>query len=173
MALNPSTDLFRIRRVPARRPRTATAAAHSFESPDARITLAEGLQQYYAQNPGLKRGEALPQAAREFFRCHDAAHVVFGCGASLADEAVVKLSSVFGTTAGLGVLKGYALYDSLDIYRRLPLGEVLTVIAAAPLLAARTILRRQRQRRRWPWSDFAALLDRPLDELRRDFGIIV
>lgn len=36
----------------------------------------------------------------EFFRCHDAAHVVFGCGTGLDDEAVVKIWSFFGTTRG-------------------------------------------------------------------------
>ena len=146
---------------------------HGFEAPDARMTLAEGLADYYARNPGLKRGETLPPAAAAFFRRHDAVHVVFGCGTTLADEAVVKLSSIFGTTGGLAVLRGYALYDSFDIYRRLPLGEVLATIAAAPILVPRTLARRLRQTKPWPWSDFAPLLDRPLDDLRREYGIVV
>jgi len=66
---------------------------HEFEAQATRMTLAEGLAEYYATNPDLKRGEALPPATRDFFRCHDAVHVVFGCGTAFADEAVVKLSS--------------------------------------------------------------------------------
>lgn len=146
---------------------------HGFQHPQAPITLSEGLEEYYGQNPGLKRGETLRPVAREFFRCHDAAHVVFGCGTSLTDEAVVKLSSVFGTTAGLRVLRGYALFESLDIYRTVPLGEVLAAIAVAPVIVPRTILKRLRQTKRWPWSDFTPWLDRPLDELRREFGIVI
>ena len=41
-----------------------------------------------------------PEAAH-FFRCHDTVHVVFGCGTTLDDEAVVKIASLLGTTAGL------------------------------------------------------------------------
>lgn len=146
---------------------------HRFEGQAAEMTLAEGLAEYYATNPGLKRGEALPPPARDFFRCHDAVHVVFGCGTALADEAVVKLSSIFGTTGGFAVLRGYALYDSLDIYRSLSLREIFATIATAPILVPRTIWRCLRQPKRWPWSDFTPLLDRSLDELRRDYRIAV
>lgn len=137
------------------------------------MTLGEGLAEYYAAYPLLKRGPTLSPPAEEFFRCHDVCHVVFGCDTSLANEAVVKLSSIFGTTGGLGVLRGYALYDSLDIYRKLPIGEVLLTIAAAVVIVPRTISRRMQQTRRWPWTDFTALLDTPLADLRRDFGIRV
>ncbi|MBI1200101.1 MAG: hypothetical protein GC203_19755 [Phenylobacterium sp.] len=145
----------------------------AFQPQDSAMTLAEGLAEYYEKHPLLKRGATLPAPAQDFFRCHDAAHIVFGCDTSLANEAVVKLSSIFGTTAGLGVLKGYALYDSLDIYRKLPPGEVLDVIARAVVIAPRTIARRLRQTKRWPWSRFEAFLDWPLVEIRREFGIYV
>ncbi|MGH6910543.1 MAG: hypothetical protein ACREEG_10175 [Phenylobacterium sp.] len=87
--------------------------------------------------------------------------MVFGCGTSLADEAVVKFSSLFGTSGGLSVLRGYALYDPFDIYRTLSPADVLTTIAAAPILLPRTIARRFRQAKLWPRSDFGPLLDRP------------
>lgn len=148
-------------------------AAHDFQHQDSALTLAEGLAEYYARNAGLKRGEALAPAAQAFFRNHDACHVVFGCDTSLQQEAVVKLSSLFGTTAGFGVLRGYALYDSLDIYRQLKLSDILATIAAAPLIVPRTIARRLRQIRPWPWSAFDAFLDTPLTEIRDEFGIIV
>lgn len=146
---------------------------HHFEAQGTRMTLAEGLAEYYATNPELKRGDALSPAARDFFRSHDAVHVVFGCSTTLADEAVVKLSSFFGTTGGLSVLRGHALYDSLDIYRSLSLREILATIAAAPILVPRTIARCLRQSKRWPWTDFTSLVDRPLDELRREYHIVV
>lgn len=145
----------------------------AFQPQDSAMTLAEGLAEYYDKHPLLKRGATLSAPAQDFFRCHDAAHIVFGCDTSLANEAVVKLSSIFGTTAGLGVLKGYALYDSLDIYRKLPPSEVMGVIARAVVIVPRTIARRLRQTKRWPWSRFEAFLDRPLVEIRREFGIYV
>jgi hypothetical protein len=144
---------------------------HAFQNPDCDLTLAEGLEEYYSSNPDLKRGEALSPSAREFFRCHDAAHAVFGCDTSLANEAVVKLSSLFGTTGGLSVLRGYALYDSLDIYRKLPLAEVLATICASVLIVPRTLVLRARQRKPWPWAAFDGFLGAPLVEIRREFGI--
>jgi hypothetical protein len=71
-----------------------------FQSPASIQTLAEALTEYYAVNPELKRGDALSPEARAFFRSHDVVHVIYGCGTSMPDEAVVKLASVFGTSGG-------------------------------------------------------------------------
>jgi hypothetical protein len=148
-------------------------AMHAYQHQHAALTLRQGIAEYYRDSPGLKRGDDLSAEAREFFRCHDAAHVVFGCDTSLPQEAVVKLASMFGTTAGLSVLRGYRLYESRDIYRQLRVVDVLRTIALSVVIVPRTIYRCTRQHARWPWSDFAAHLDRPLSELRAKFGIRV
>ncbi len=137
------------------------------------MTLAEGLAEYYRDNPGLKRGDALSAPAAAFFRSHDAVHVVYGRGTSLPDEAVVKLASLFGTTGGLSVLGGYALHDSQDIYRTLRLSEILRTLVAAVIIVPRTLVRCLRQSRPWPWTDFEALRNQPLRDIRRRFGIAV
>lgn len=78
--------------------------SHEFESPNTTQSLAEGLAEYFAANPLLKRDEHLiSPEARQFFRSHDAVHVVYGCGTSMPDEAIVKLASIFGTTGRLSV----------------------------------------------------------------------
>lgn len=146
---------------------------HAFQQQDCTLTLSEGLAEYYARNPRLKRGTSLSAPARDFFRCHDAAHIVFGCDTSLPHEAVVKLSSMFGTTAGMSVLRGYALHDSRDIYRALSLGEILRITAAALVIVPRTALRCLRQKKRWPWTGFDPFLQTPLRNIRREFGIRV
>jgi len=146
---------------------------HSFESQVCTLTLAEGLAEYYEKNPALVRGDHLSAEAREFFRSHDTAHVVFGCGTSMPDEAVVKIASFFGTTEGFKVLRGYRLYESLDIYRRLPLLDTLRALAYAAYLVPRTIYRCAKQTRRWPWRDFEPDLAVPLHTLRMQFGIEV
>lgn len=146
---------------------------HAFEQQDSPQTLRAGLAEYYGKNPQLVRGEKLSPEAREFFRCHDAAHVVFGCGTTLPHEAVVKLSSIFGTTGGFSVLRGYRLHESIDIYRRLGVGEVLATLAQSLFIVPRTVYRCLRQRRRWPWSDFEAEMDVPLGTLRAGYGIRV
>jgi hypothetical protein len=144
-----------------------------FEQQDCAQTLAEALGDYYLANPGLIRGPSLSQQARRFFRCHDVAHVVFGCGTALDDEAAVKIASIFGTTGGLRVLRGYRLHESMEIYKRIPLGSALASIARSVVVVPRTLLRCLRQRSRWPWSDFDPYLGMPLCEIRERFGITV
>lgn len=146
---------------------------HAFQRQDSAQTLAEGIAEYYSANPGLAKGRGLSPEAQAFFRCHDAAHVVFGCSTALDDEAAVKIASLFGTTAGLRVLKGYRLHESLEIYRQLPPAAVLGAIARSVLIVPRALLRCLRQRERWPWADFDRYLAVPLREVRRKFGIVV
>ena len=136
-------------------------------------TLAEGVAEYYAAHPGLAAARGMSPQAQQFFRCHDVAHVVFGCGIDLDDEAVVKLSSIFGTTAGFGVLRGYTLHESRQIYAQLPLRESLRSVVHAFVVVPRTLLRCSRQRARWPWDDFESFLELPLREIRQRFGITV
>jgi hypothetical protein len=146
---------------------------HAFERQDCARTLEEGLDEYYRAHPGLATGRSLSPQAREFFRCHDAVHVVFGCGNTLDDEAVVKIASMMGTSGGFGVLRGYRLHESLDIYRKLRVGEVLRSIAHSVVLVPRTAIRCLRQRQRWPWDHFDRYARVPLKDIREEFGIRV
>lgn len=144
-----------------------------FQSPESTQTLAEALAEYYALHPELKRGDALSPDAKAFFQSHDVVHVIYGCGTSMPDEAVVKLASLFGTSGGFSILRGYRLHESLDIYRRLPLGSTLVALLASPYIVVRTLWRCARQHARWPWSDHAQYMQTPLRELRARFRIAV
>ena len=147
---------------------------HLFESPASAQTLAEGLAEYFACNPALKRDSSLVSSeARQFFRSHDAVHVVYGCSTTMPDEAIVKLVSLLGTTGGLRVLRGYLHHETLDIYRSLPIGSTALALVLAPFLVVRTIWRCSRQRQRWPWEQFDHLLNVPLRDIRAQFGITV
>jgi hypothetical protein len=150
-----------------------TNSRSQFQSSASTQTLAQGLAEYYSANPHLKRGDDLSPDAREFFRSHDVVHVLYGCGTSMPDEAVVKLCSVFGTTGGISILRGYRLHDSLEIYLKLPLGSSLLAFVSAPYLIARTLWRCSRQPARWPWSKHEQYLHTSLLELRNEFGITV
>ena len=146
---------------------------HSFELQQSTQTLAEGLAEYYQLNPGLVTGRGASSEAQEFFRCHDAVHVVFGCGTALSDEAIVKLASVFGTSGGVGVLRGYRLYESQQIYRKLARSEILVTALNSLLLVPRTLFRCLRQQRQWPWKDFERYWNVSLGDIRQEFGIRV
>jgi hypothetical protein len=144
-----------------------------YQAQDCGMSFGDGIAEYYRLHPLLKRGDSLAQEAQAFFRCHDAVHVVYGCDTSLTHEAVVKLSSIFGTTAGFGVMAGYRLYESLDIYRQLRIGDILATIAASPVVVPRTIWRCRAQTKKWPWDAFEPFLGLPLADVRRAFGIRV
>jgi hypothetical protein len=147
---------------------------HQFESRDSAQTLEEGLAEYFLANPHLKRDkDLLSPEARQFFNSHDVVHVVYGCGTSMPDEAIVKLASLFGTTGGAQVLRGYTHHETLDIYRKLPLGSSVLALLAAPYLIVRTIWRCMRQPQRWPWAGYHEYLRVPLRELRARYGIKV
>lgn len=146
---------------------------HAFQQQTSRQTLEEGIAEYHQTNPGLAKGRALSAEAQEFFRCHDAVHVVFGCGTTLNDELVVKISSIFGTSRGIGVLRGYRLHESVEIYKQLRVLDVLRSIAQSVFLVPRTMVRCIRQRRRWLWENFNTYARLPLLEIRREFGIRV
>lgn len=146
---------------------------HTFELQDSPQTLAEAISEYYAANPELAKGRNMSPEARHFFHCHDAAHVIFGCSTALDDEAAVKIASIFGTTAGLRVLKGYHLHESREIYKQISLRAALTSIAHSVVVVPRTLLRCLRQRSRWPWAEFEQYLSVPLRDIRQRFGIVV
>ena len=151
-----------------------TLTRHKFESADTTQTLAEGLAEYFALNPGLKRdSDLLSPQARRFFGSHDAVHIVYGCGTTMLDEAIVKLASIFGTTGGLSVLRSYLHHETLDIYRKLPIAGTLLALLAAPCLIVRTVWRCVGQSKRWPWEQYDNYLHVSLREVRSQFRIKV
>lgn len=146
---------------------------HAFERQSSSQTLAGGIAEYHEANPGLAKGRNLSPEASEFFRCHDAVHVLYGCGNTLDDEAVVKISSILGTTGGFGVLRGYTLHESLEIYRALHISDVLLSILHSVFIVPRSVVRCLRQTKRWPWQNFEKYMQVPMREVRREFGIRV
>ncbi len=91
----------------------------------------------------------------------------------MPDEAIVKLASLFGTTGGTQVLRGYANRETLEIYKKLPVPGTLLALFSAPYLIVRTIWRCARQRQRWPWVEHEQYLHTPLLEIRSRFVIKV
>jgi hypothetical protein len=145
----------------------------AYQDPGSTLTLEKGLAEYHASRTGLVRDRDVSPAAREFFRCHDAAHVVFGCDTSLVEEASVKLWSFFGTTGGLGLLRAYRLPESQEIYEEIGWRDVAATTLRSLTVLPVVLWRCLRLRKRWPWADFDAYLGVPLVEIRREFGIRV
>ncbi|NQV81627.1 MAG: hypothetical protein HQ495_13810 [Alphaproteobacteria bacterium] len=144
-----------------------------YQNQDSPQTLAQGMAEYFASNEGQLLARMLTPEGEEFYRYHDAAHVVFGCDISLNDELVVKICSILGTTEGWRVIRGYRLAESKEVYKRLHFLDILGTTAAAFFLIPRTIWRCARMRKRWRWDDFDDFLDVPLNQIRNSFAIRV
>lgn len=144
-----------------------------YQHQESSQTLAEGLAEYcaaYGEHFGTRKKSL---EAEEFFRCHDVAHIIFGCDISLAEEAVVKVSSALGTTAGFGVLRGYRLAESREVYQQLRWRDIALTALRSLVNVPKTIWRCWKMHKRWNWSEHDVLMGRPLRELRREYGIRV
>ncbi len=139
---------------------------------DPTLTLRQGIQRFAETNKAVLSDRETSEEADTFFRCHDTAHVVFGCDASIVGEGTVKLWTIFGTTLGFWHhLRGYSEADAFSLFRQYSRRHIakhmLSLIANVP----RTIGRARRMRKRWPWSEHEAYLDMSLAEIRAQFGI--
>ena len=142
-----------------------------YQIPDCEMTLGQGLSEYYDSRDDLVTGRGASDSARKFFRCHDVAHVVFGCSTTLTNEAMVKIWSFFGTTAGLSLIREYRSPESKEIYERIRWKDVPGTALRSIVNVPRVLFRCLRMYKRWPWSDFEKYTNVRLAEIRREFGI--
>ena len=145
----------------------------SSQFPDCEMTLEEALSEYYGSRDDRVTGRGISDSARKFFRCHDVAHVVFGCSTTLTNEAMVKIWSFFGTTAGLSLLRDYRSPESKEIYEQIQWSDVPGTALRAMVNVPVVLFRCLRMRKRWPWSDFDQYRNVRLSEIRREYGIRV
>ncbi|GAB4566255.1 MAG: hypothetical protein Tsb0020_17750 [Haliangiales bacterium] len=166
--------------IPMTTPMPATDSQRcAYQEQDAKMTLAEGLAEYQRANASVLFDPDAPDSemnteSAKFFRRHDTCHVVFGCNTSIPQEAAADMWTIFGVDISLR-----------DYYRALKLNEVQSLLddvgrlrlAWASVKAVPTIWRAMWRARamhkKWPWADHAMYLDRPLAEIRAEFGIRV
>lgn len=135
-------------------------------------TLRTELAAFLDANSKYFSDRDMSEAAQEFFRCHDVAHVVFGCGTSIVGEGTVKVWSIFGTTLGFrDHLRGYAEADAFELFRQYSWSHVARSMARVMRDAPRAIVRARRMHARWPWATHDDYLDVPLAQIRAEFGI--
>ncbi|HEY8375678.1 MAG TPA: hypothetical protein VIK91_04275, partial [Nannocystis sp.] len=138
--------------------------------PDCPLTLAEGLAEFAACNPGL-----IPPTdpeLRELVLAHDSCHVLFGLTTSIEDEALADTWTLAGTTVTLGQYAAYLKRpEFLDLVKQIGLWNMVVGSLRALPRAVRAIRRARRMTRKWPFFDYARFLDVPVVELRRQFGV--
>ena len=143
-----------------------------YQDPDSTQTLREALREYYAANPDLVNPEEIQDEAAAWFTKHDATHVIFGNSTSLTDEALNDIWSLIGTEV---TWKQYAdflkLQEGKSVLKEIGVwGVIKATLLAVPHFF--TVFSRVRKmKKKWPWEGVEALIDRPIDELRAEYGI--
>ncbi len=152
----------------------AHAAGAGYQNQDAKQTLAEGLEEYYARNLGrVARPETLAPGSAELFRCHDLCHVIFGLDTTLPDEGMADIRTLLSCDVGW---RRYAEYLTRDpeakaIFNELGFLNALGVTLGVLPRAVLALIEAFRMKKRWPWNPPAEFETRTLAELREEFGI--
>lgn len=139
---------------------------------DSQLTLREAVERLWAENSARFSHRDMSPEAQEFLRCHDTAHIVFGCDTSIYGEGALKIFTIFGTTLGFwGHISAYADADAFALFRNYSWRHILKDISGLIVSIPRTYLHARQMRRPWPWSDHNAFMDRSIEEIRNEFNI--
>jgi ubiquinone biosynthesis protein Coq4 len=141
---------------------------------DSALILREGVKRFCEGNAAVFSERDMSSEASEFFRCHDTAHVVFGCDTSIFGEGILKIFTICGTTLGFWKhVKGYADADAFALFRQYSwrhlVGHIFKLVANVP----RAFIHAKQMSKPWPWADHSLYLDRSIKEIRREFNIKV
>ena len=138
------------------------------------MTLHEGLVQFHKKNRMYFSKRAYSQDGINFLRCHDIAHVVFGCDTTLYGEGVVKIWTTFGTNMSFWqVTKGYREVAAFDLSRKYSLKHVMSHIFSLLIVIPQVIWRSKQMSKPWPFSDFSPYLNTPISKIREEFNISI
>jgi hypothetical protein len=145
-----------------------------YQREDCPLTLAEGLEEYYAANIGkIVRPRELPPESFVLFRNHDLCHVIFGLDTTLGDEALADVRTLLSCDVGYRRYVAYLAEDrqAQALFKEIGyLKSTWVTLLAVPRIC-RAVLEAWRMKRRWPWTPPESFLQRPLADLRREFGI--
>jgi len=71
---------------------------YRYQEPDTNMTLQQGLDEYYKENPSFVNSEGFLGQDNATVRAHDAGHVFFGLGCTSTEELLMETMTVFGCT---------------------------------------------------------------------------
>jgi hypothetical protein len=147
-----------------------------YQRQDSGLTLAEGLEEYYAAYAGvILRPRDLAPESVALFRSHDICHVIFGLGTSLDDEALADTRTLVSCDVGM---RRYAAYLAQDeqvrtLFRETGYFTSLWAMVLTTPRICRALIEAWRMKKRWPWVPPESFHSRTLGDLRREFGIRV
>lgn len=143
------------------------------EKEAATLTLGEAIHALRAAEAETNdMTEVMSRAAEAAFEQHDAVHVLFGCGTSLADEIAAHVWMLLGTTARVSEMhRAVAGAEHRSVLRGIGHGTLLrTWLGSLPRLL-RIAVRAGRMTRRVAFEDLATLKTQTVAAIRASHGI--
>jgi hypothetical protein len=138
----------------------------------SQMTLRDAIQIFHGDNSLNFSDRDMSNEAQIFFKCHDIAHVIFGCDTSIVGEGKVKIWTVFGTTLGFwNLVKGYSEANAFTLFKQYSVYHVLSNILKIVCLAPITIFRARCMSKKWDWSEYETYMDMSLVQIRKEFNI--
>ncbi len=148
-----------------------------YQDQDSKLTLREGLAEYYASNKDLidPSATSTPEMGL-YFASHDASHVAFGTSTDIEDELLNDVWTFFAVDVK------YRYYvseltttkeEALKVVKGIPFWGTIRGIGLLAWRLPALIWRSRTMTKKWPWRGWEAYLDRPLDEIRRELGLKV
>jgi ubiquinone biosynthesis protein Coq4 len=138
------------------------------------ITLQHGLDNFHKKNSKYFSDRLTSEKTNEFFLHHDVAHVLFGCDTTIYGEGVLKTWTTFGTTLGFWkMITEYNEANAFELFRMYSFRHVVNNIFRLLMVIPLTIVRARKMSKPWPWSNYNLYLNKPISEIRKEFGIII
>ena len=135
-------------------------------------TLRQGLIEYYKKHPYLNLGHKFLGQQKAVVLSHDICHVIFGCGATSADELIVETWTVLGTKITIQQY-GYMIRSGLfsEILGTFGIRRLLRRLALTSSRILFAVYYTQIMKRKWNHFKCAKFADIKLNEIRKSFGI--
>jgi uncharacterized tellurite resistance protein B-like protein len=144
-----------------------------YQDPSTPMTLREGLAEYHSSFDGLvDESKTSSPLATEFFHHPDLCHVLFGCDTSLQNEGMVDLWTIFGTDVSVRQYMDYLnVPEAKQILEEAGFVKMTLETAKGSPKLFEVFLRARDMKKKWIFLEGNAHLDRPLSELRAEYGI--
>ncbi|HIG39444.1 MAG TPA: hypothetical protein EYQ14_02715 [Gammaproteobacteria bacterium] len=144
-----------------------------YQIQDSGMTLREGLAEYYQVNPGLSDPNTIEDpVSAAYFRNHDASHVFFGTHTGVLNEAINDLLTLWGVDVPYkDYITGFtATQESKSILKQLLNISIIVTLWQTIRLIPAVRRNAKAMTRRWPWAPPDDYYERPLCDLRTEFG---
>ncbi|MGB0921266.1 MAG: hypothetical protein ACPG06_11330 [Alphaproteobacteria bacterium] len=148
-----------------------------FQNQESSQTLSEGIAEFHAANPQLATRNFSGALAASFFPAHDAMHVLFGQNTDIDGEAIVKYWTIGATDLGFwGLFKYRNVQEVVDLRQGLPMRSYLRIAlpmipGLLPAFLRGLKIAKNALTKPWAHFDWQQHLDRPLNEIRAEYGI--